>query len=97
MEDFPYPLPMLLDGATGTALLSAGMPADVCRPGGLGMEQWVLQHPQMLQTLLNAYIDAGSQAVFAPTCLHGRNRRSGKGLRSRPYHALCDHTGQPVP
>ena len=56
MEDFPYPLPMLLDGATGTALLSAGMPADVCRPGGLGMEQWVLQHPQMQQTILNAYI-----------------------------------------
>ena len=39
MEDFPYPLPMLLDGATGTALEAAGMPADIYRPGGSGAEQ----------------------------------------------------------
>ena len=83
MEDFPYPLPMLLDGATGTALLSAGMPADVCRPGGLGMEQWVLQHPQMLQTLLNAYIDAGAQAVFAPTFGANAVLLSAYGLEGR--------------
>ena len=56
MEDFPYPLPMLLDGATGTALEAAGMPADIYRLGGIGAEQWILQHPDALRSLQNAYI-----------------------------------------
>lgn len=83
MEDFPYPLPLLLDGATGTALISAGMPADIRRPGGPGMEQWILSHPDTLRQLQNAYIDAGAQAVLAPTFGANAALLSAYGLEGR--------------
>lgn len=67
MDDFPYPLPLLLDGATDTNLIAAGMPADIRRPGGSGMEQWILEHPETLTKLQSAYINAGARAVYAPT------------------------------
>ena len=53
--------PLILDGATGTMLQAAGMPAGVCT------EQWVLEHPEVLQELQRAYAAAGSGAVYAPT------------------------------
>lgn len=83
MEDFPYPLPLLLDGATGTALAAAGMPPDIRRPGGPGMEQWILQHPDMLCTLQSDYIDAGAQAIFAPTFAANASLLSAYGLEGR--------------
>lgn len=52
---------VLLDGATGSNLRRAGMPVGVCA------EQWVLDHPQVLQELQRAYVEAGSQIVYAPT------------------------------
>lgn len=64
MLTFSYPL--LLDGATGTELQKAGMPAGACT------EQWVLDHPQPLIDLQRAYVDAGSEVVYAPT--FGANR-----------------------
>ena len=64
MLTFSYPL--LLDGATGTALQKAGMPTGVCT------EQWVLDHSQPLIALQRAYAAAGSKVVYAPT--FGANR-----------------------
>lgn len=52
---------VLLDGATGSNLRSAGMPA------GVSTELWVLEHPGVLQELQRAYVEAGSQIVYAPT------------------------------
>lgn len=52
---------VLLDGATGSNLRLAGMPV------GVATEQWVLDNPAPLQALQRAYIDAGSQIVYAPT------------------------------
>lgn len=57
---------LLLDGATGSNLMAAGMPRGVCT------ETWVLQHRDVLQKLQKAYIDAGSQIIYAPT--FGANR-----------------------
>lgn len=57
---------LLLDGATGSNLMAAGMPRGVCT------ETWVLQHRNVLQKLQKAYIDAGSQIIYAPT--FGANR-----------------------
>lgn len=65
---FPYPLPMLLDGATATNLTAAGMPSGVC------VEQWILDHPEPLLKLQQDFISAGSQALYAPT--FGANRAS---------------------
>ena len=53
--------PLFLDGATGSNLRAAGMPA------GVNTESWVLDHPQALMELQRAYADAGSQIVCAPT------------------------------
>ena len=52
---------VILDGATGSNLRKAGMPV------GISSEQWVLEHPQVLQELQRAYVDAGTQIVYAPT------------------------------
>lgn len=56
-----FRLPALLDGATGTNLIRAGMPQGVCQ------ETWVLDHPQVMLDLQRAYVEAGSDAVMAPT------------------------------
>ncbi len=53
--------PILLDGATGTALQKRGMPAGACT------EQWVLEHPEQLGQVQRAYVQAGSQVLYAPT------------------------------
>lgn len=57
---------LLLDGATGSNLMAAGMPRGVCT------ETWVLNHKEILQKLQKAYIDAGSRIIYAPT--FGANR-----------------------
>ena len=46
---------VLLDGATGSNLMEAGMPRGVCT------EQWVYENPQPLIELQKAYMEAGSQ------------------------------------
>ena len=56
----------LLDGATGSNLREAGMPAGVCS------ETWICEHPEALQTLQRAYLAAGSEILLAPT--FGANR-----------------------
>ena len=80
---------ILLDGATGSNLMAAGKPAGVCT------EQWVLDHPRVLQELQRAYVAAGSQIVYAPTFGANRCSLSGFGLEeqtremNRRLVALC--------
>lgn len=50
---------ILLDGATGSNLTKAGMPK------GVSTELWVLEHPDILANLQKAYVEAGSQIVYA--------------------------------
>lgn len=52
---------IILDGATGSNLRKAGMPV------GVSTELWILEHPEILQNLQKAYVEAGSQIVYAPT------------------------------
>ncbi len=51
----------ILDGATGSNLMKAGMPRGCCTEG------WVLTHPEPLVALQRAYAAAGSQVIYAPT------------------------------
>ena len=53
--------PLFLDGATGSNLQKAGMPKGCCT------EEWVLQNPQPLVELQQAYAAAGSNIIYAPT------------------------------
>ncbi len=56
-----FPLPMVLDGSTGSALMRRGMPRGVCT------ELWVDAHPDVLRALQQDYVRAGSDALYAPT------------------------------
>ena len=51
----------LLDGATGSNLILAGMPKGCCT------EKWVLEHPDTIIDLQRAYFESGSQIIYAPT------------------------------
>lgn len=50
-----------LDGATGSNLRKAGMPKAV------NTELWVLDHPHAIIDLQQAYAQAGSNIIYAPT------------------------------
>ena len=51
----------ILDGATGSNLMKAGMPRGCCT------EEWVLAHPEALVALQRCYAEAGAQIIYAPT------------------------------
>ncbi len=61
-----FPLPMVLDGSTGTSLMREGMPSGSCT------EKWVLEHPETIRAIQQEYINSGSDALYAPT--FGANR-----------------------
>lgn len=68
---------ILLDGATGSNLMAAGMPRGTCT------ESWILEHKEVLQNLQKAYVKAGSQIVYAPTFGGNRYNLSFHGLENR--------------
>ncbi len=51
----------IMDGATGSNLMKAGMPRGCCA------EEWVLTHPEPLIRLQRQYAEAGCQIIYAPT------------------------------
>ena len=69
--------PVILDGATGSNLRAAGLPA------GVNTEAWVLDHPEVLIGLQRAYAEAGSQIVYAPTFGANRLNLTMYGLEDR--------------
>ena len=69
--------PVILDGATGTNLMEAGMPIGVCP------ESWVLENPQVLLDLQRRYVEAGSHIVYASTFTGNRIKLEEYGLQER--------------
>ena len=57
---------LILDGATGSNLRLAGMPV------GVSTELWVYEHPEAILNLQRAYVDAGSDIIYAPTFMANR-------------------------
>ena len=51
----------ILDGATASNLMKAGMPRGCCT------EEWILAHPDTLVALQRSYAEAGAQIIYAPT------------------------------
>ena len=68
---------VILDGATGTNLLAAGMPIGVCP------EQWILEHPDVMVDLQTSYLEAGSHIIYAPTFTASRIKLAEYGLEDR--------------
>lgn len=69
--------PVILDGATGTNLQQAGMPAGVCP------ELWIMEHQQVMIDLQRAYVEAGTQILLAPTFTANRIKLEEYGLQDR--------------
>lgn len=65
---------ILLDGATGSNLMKAGMPAGVCP------EKWILEHEDILIALQKSYVEAGSSIIYAPTFTANRIKLKEYGL-----------------
>ncbi|MCM1217074.1 MAG: homocysteine S-methyltransferase family protein [Lachnospiraceae bacterium] len=63
-----------LDGATGSNLVRAGMPSGVCP------EKWILEHPQVMLELQEAYVAAGTNILYAPTFTANRIKLAEYGL-----------------
>ena len=68
---------LLLDGATGTNLQKAGMPTGVCP------EQWILDNKEQAKKLQMAFLDAGTDILYAPTFSANRIKLSEYGLQDK--------------
>ena len=72
--------PLILDGALGTSLIRAGMPAGSCP------EEWILEsaeHENVVRDLVRSYVRAGSRAVYTPTFGANASVLSSHGLSHR--------------
>lgn len=69
--------PVILDGATGSNLMKAGMPRGICT------EKWVCENPKPLTRLQQAYKKAGSQIVYASTFSANRISLGNYGLENQ--------------
>lgn len=65
---------IFLDGATGSNLMKAGMPAGVCP------EQWILEHEDVMENLQREYVNAGTNILYAPTFTANRIKLEEYGL-----------------
>ena len=68
---------VFLDGATGSNLQKAGMPAGVCP------EQWILENPDSLIQLQKSYLHRGTDIIYAPTFSANRVKLAEYGLEAR--------------
>ena len=68
---------LLLDGATGSNLMAAGMPKGICT------EEWVIEHKDIIQKLQSDYIKAGSKIIYAPTFGGNRINLTMHGFENR--------------
>ena len=68
--------PLILDGAMGTQLQKAGLPAGCCP------EKWVLEHPEVCKKIQRAYVGSGTQVLYAPTFGANAAMLEGHGIFS---------------
>ncbi len=68
---------LLLDGATGTNLQKAGMPTGVCP------EQWILENKEGAKKLQTAFLEAGTDILYAPTFSANRVKLAEYGLQEK--------------
>lgn len=69
--------PIFLDGATGSNLQKKGMPSGVCP------EKWILENKDIMIALQRAFVDAGSDIVYAPTFTANRVKLREYGLEEQ--------------
>ena len=67
---------IFLDGATGSNLIKAGMSSSDCP------EKWILSHQDIFIGLQKAYIEAGTDILYAPTFTSNELKLKEYGLES---------------
>ena len=70
---------LIADGATGTMLMAAGLPA------GAAPELWNAERPEQVLKLYQAYLDAGSQIILTNTFGGSRIKLAKTGLAERTH------------
>lgn len=75
---------IFLDGATGSNLIKNGMPAGVCP------EKWILENKEILLSLQQDYVKAGSDIIYAPTFSCNKVKLAEYGLESQIESMLND-------
>src|SRR5512141_2022797 len=68
---------LIADGATGTMLMAAGLPA------GTAPELWNVEQPEKILALHRAYLEAGSQIILTNTFGGTRLKLSKMGVGER--------------
>lgn len=74
---------LYLDGATGSNLVKAGMPAGVCP------EDWILKHGDVMLALQKEYVKAGTDILYAPTFTANRIKLAEYGLDAKMEEMIC--------
>ncbi|MCM1104767.1 MAG: homocysteine S-methyltransferase family protein [Clostridium sp.] len=78
---------VILDGATGSNLMRAGMPAGVCP------EQWIVEHRDVMLSLQKEYVAAGSDILYAPTFTANRLKLREYGLEEKQRELIQELVG----
>lgn len=73
---------IILDGATGTNLMKAGMPVGVCP------EKWILDNKKVLLELQKDYVKAGTNILYAPTFTTNRIKLAEYGLQDNQQRMI---------
>ena len=68
---------LFLDGATGSNLQRQGMPVGVCP------ELWITEHEEIMSGLQKAYLEAGTNILYAPTFTANRIKLKEFDLEDR--------------
>ena len=68
---------LFLDGATGSNLQKQGMPVGVCP------ELWITEHEEIMSGLQKAYLEAGTNILYAPTFTANRIKLKEFDLEDR--------------
>ena len=76
-----------LDGATGSNLMKAGMPAGVCP------EKWILEHREVCLALQKQYVAAGTDILYCPTFSANRIKMEEFHLEDRMEEMITQLVG----
>ena len=77
LEELTADGPVLVDGAWGTQLQSLGLAAGECP------DEWNLSHPERVEQVARAYVEAGSQVILTNTFRANRLALAGSPLADR--------------
>lgn len=78
LEELLEQAPVVTDGAWGTQLQARGLPVGACP------DEWNLTHPQWVEEVARAYVEAGSQVILTNTF--------GANPVNLDRHGLADRT-----